>query len=638
MRGEPTINYTSATGTDGNIVIPGESQLPSRAKRQNDEEGIVITPDPTGIVIKTRLLKEKQQFSFDKDNTDASYFPQSLSSIYAGSLHDTKDSDATENSQTKVFLNVVTHPLIQVPCQRKGIDDETGKEIDGWRLPMSMGDLRPCYDKQGQSAIVADCILNPRVVREMNTDSNHFQFVCDLVVQCASRKFGKTWFGGLELDRKIRFPKMNYAGYIDESTGLPIISDLNSNGVVDAQKAVVAKQRVKGNGGKSIIQEVESTPSDDPIDVAISDTKGNMTSNKALTQVQPSIALDSVRTESKEKANGAMYRIELFVSSCNDNVERIPLFDFLTLVADQDGIVAKEQPSRSLRELIKAPVLKQFDNNVDCHESQLLNAPTPIDTAMLMQSSALPWSSELDHNEQNSLELIAKCSITTTTPPGVNMTTPKVELSAFLLKLSSNSTKTECILPFPVDIHDTTTAYNRDTGVLEVRMPLLQAIVDDNPDPGTRPWELQNALGGKSSSVSKDESALNQENALCNEPTKYSPINTFFDSYFVDSVSDDDGEGKENEGESNPLPEDEFHSNDILSRHYLYQQEEEKKQRMKNHGQSRDGVDAEYININDFRPTYESKNCKSSNLKKAEKFIEKSIGRNAGTDLVLGLV
>jgi len=229
-------------------------------------------------------MKDKNQghFSFDADDgspgSGTSYVPPSLSTIYASSRIDTpattrddeqQSNEDNKHDESKVFLNICTHSLIAIPQQRKGLDDQTGKEIDGWRLPMSMGDLRPCYDKGGNAAIVADCILNPKVVREMNSDPNHFQFVCDLVVQCASRKFGRTWFGGHELDRRFKLPKMRYAGYVDEATGLPILprggvesesllGDLS--GVDMEQKPAVAKQRVKGHGGKSaIIEEVESS-------------------------------------------------------------------------------------------------------------------------------------------------------------------------------------------------------------------------------------------------------------------------------------------------------------------------------------------------------------------------------------------
>ena len=168
---EYSINYSSAAAAgNGNIVIPSETSTASQPrntntsrKGQQDADGVVITPDPSEIVIKTRLMKEKQNhFSFDDDYSDDSYIPPSLSSIYAGSQKnagETRSADIGDNKgkdDTKVFLNICTHPLIAVPGQRKGLDEQTGKEIDGWRLPMSMGDLCPCYDRLGNAAIVAD--------------------------------------------------------------------------------------------------------------------------------------------------------------------------------------------------------------------------------------------------------------------------------------------------------------------------------------------------------------------------------------------------------------------------------------------------------------------------------------------------
>ena len=98
-----------------------------------------------------------------------------------------------------------------------------------------------------------DCIQNHAVVREKNSDFNNFQFVCDLIVQCASGKFGRTWFGGRELDSRFKLPKTKCTGYVDEATGLPIVpggvrSLYDSDGTA-AQKAAVAKQRAKGHGG-----------------------------------------------------------------------------------------------------------------------------------------------------------------------------------------------------------------------------------------------------------------------------------------------------------------------------------------------------------------------------------------------------
>ncbi|KAL7543566.1 hypothetical protein ACHAXR_012875 [Thalassiosira sp. AJA248-18] len=632
-----SINFASTAGTNGKIVIPGESQPPATGackKKQDDVDGVVITPDSSSIVIKTRLMKEKQNnFSFDNGNLDDSYVPPSLSNITqinSGDSESTENSDNKGKDDTKVFLNICTHPLIAVPGQRKGLDEQTGKEIDGWRLPMSMGDLRPCYDKTGNAAIVADCTLNPKVVREMNLDSNHFQFVCDLIVQCASRKFGHTWFGGLELDRRFKLPKMKYAGYVDELTGLPILPDHNR---AADQKAVVAKQRVKGHGGKSIIQEVESNP---PTPIAPPGTEG-VVSTQLL---QPS--QDDTRAMTKVETSKIEIRIELFIG--NGSRHNLPLFDFLGLAADEELIVPLGQPCSTLRDLIKSPKLMPNENDI-LHESQLLTSPIPFDITSVSNASKLPGSNRLEENESNGEAkldywyIVAKCSILPNTPPA-NLTTPTVDLSAFLLVLSTSDSKTECILPFPVDTHKTGVTYNSTTVVVEIHMPLLQPAlhVDAGPDPGTRPWELQNALGGGKSSGATYYKGNKRESACCNEADDSSQ--QMFGSYFLDSeIDDEDNDGMQ------PLPEDAFHSQDVLSRHLLQQQEEEREERSAKGRHNRDGADVEYIDVDKFRPKPRNdeakEDCKSSTLKKAQSVMKTNLrdhGSMVASDLVFGLV
>ena len=578
-----SINYTQSSSSlvgrsgsinDNNIVIPGQSSssTPSSslsAKNQyhnDDDDGVVITPDPSSIVIKTRLMKENRS----NDNRDYdSYVPQSLSSIYSAST-----TLGEDKNDTKVFLNICTHPLIATPGKRKGLDEQTGTEVDGWRLPMSMGELRPCYDKGGNAAIVADCILNPSIVREMNVDSNYLHFVCEVVIQCACRKFG------YEFDRRFKLPKMKYAGYVDETTNLPILPEsmmmidgTMTAGTDGSQKAVVAKQRVKGHGGNKspIIEEVES-----------------------ISDHHPKSNIDSFndKESSREEMSKAEFHIELFIGDGNQK-SCMPLFDYLRLSANEDNdIVPQGQPSTTLREMIKSPNLKPCGDTNEkrrmmLHESQLLDAPLPFDIKRLLHSSStqLPCSFDAVENSTSSKwRITAKCSIiiSSNTHKSINLlkATPTVDLSAFLLVVSTNDgVKTECILPFPVDTHKTNTTYNPTTGLLEVQMPLLENAlnIDDGPDPGTKQWELRHALGG--GSISKSGSAVYVDDKKGdtgeNESSSNESTRDVFSSYFLGGVNtngnnkDSSDIGDEAEG---PLPQDAFHSQDVLSRHLLQQQ------------------------------------------------------------------
>lgn len=555
-----SINYqSSAPTTKSSILLPHGLSEPLAAgnKEKLKEEGVVIIPTPS-IVIKSRLLK-----------SNGSAQPTVLNISGDDDLADSNDTE------TKVFLNICMHELISLPTKRKTIDEETGKEVDGWHLPMSMGELRPCFDKSGNPAIVADCVLNPRVVNDMHGDSNHFHFVADLVIQCATRKFSKPCFGGLELDKRYKVPKMKYAGYVDDKSGLPFdarMTKLNTD-----FKPSVAKQRVKGSGkSKPMIEEVEST--------------------SLVQQVQTT---KSVGVPKQEQRWLPSVRIELFVQCENDKT--FPLQEFL----DQ---IANNVPTGALRRHISSPELKPktVNDSRNLHPSQLLIVP-------------LPYSSSMGLNASN---VVARCADTT---PDM-----KVEASAFQLVLSSNNhSKTECVLPFPIDSSRTCCvvkcAFEVSTKTLEIKMPLLQSTLtaEDGADPGTKQWGLANAFSGRAK--------VDEECNDCDVSDHGESITNYIDTSDTESVK-----------AAQELPEDMFHSQDALSMHYLQQQEEEKKSKWNSHEQmlaGRDGDDTDVIDINDFKPggkyfvmPERSGDDIASNdtLKKAEDVLKQSMGIDGG--------
>jgi hypothetical protein len=577
---EVSIDYAGID--DGGIIVPGATSRRATARASGgggDEDGIVITPDPSGIVIKTRLAskgREGHSTLFENGDLNDEYVPPSLSGICD---YGTRIDGGEEHRDdgTKVFLNICTHPLIAKPAQRKGLDESTGEEIDGWRLPMSMGDLRPCYDKIAKAAIVADCILHPDIVREMKTDPDRLYFVCDLVVQCASRKFGRAWFGGRQLDRRFKLPKMKYAGYVDETTGLPAgcessTSSIHGHDGQDAPKAAVAKQRVKGCGGKScIIEEIDSISS--------------RPESLASVEVPP-------RVEAAHAPGNARFRIELFVEDkCGCNRE-MPLFDFLALAADQDGIVPPNQPSLMLRGMIKSPDLKSCDENENLHKSQLLKAPIPYHVMTFVHDG-----SGFDALDNRSWIIIAKTNVPTI---------PTVDLSPFFLSVSTGGSKTDCILPFPVDTRKVVITYNSRNCAMEIRMPLLRGALnlDDGPDPGTRQYEIQHAIsdridktinGGASSddtAPKKSDRNLTSRHGNAARGVKFGPC-SLDDNTFDVGV------------DAQRLPEDAFHFQDALSRHMLRQQDDEREKRRRSAENSggREGADTVYVNVDDLMPT-----------------------------------
>jgi hypothetical protein len=388
---------------------------------------------------------------------------------------------------------------------------------------------------------------------------------------------------------------MKYAGYVDETSGLPIIHETaqSSHDGMGAQKAAVAKQRVKGHGGKSaIIEELDSGPS-----------RLGIENSLAVTKISSQIESTHVREN---------IRIELFIGGgCKDCM---PLFGFLRLVADQDGIVPPGQPSLTLREIIKSPELKPCDDRDNVHKSQLLKAPIPYDVTTFVRDV-----SGLDSVKDRSWIIIAKATASTSTNVA---TTPMVDLSPFLLSVSTRNAKTECILPFPVDTRQAAITYNNRSGDLEIRMPLLQSTLNLE-DPGTRQFEIQNAIGGHRSGGTIDGRMYSVMDLERSEHDCTSHGNAtkevMFSSYFLEANMDDE------DIDTQQLPEDAFHSQDILSRHLLQQQNDERvmpRNAKNDHG--RREADTEYINVDDFR------------LVRSNKGAAKTI--SSSSDLVMGLV
>jgi hypothetical protein len=390
---------------------------------------------------------------------------------------------------------------------------------------------------------------------------------------------------------------MKYAGYVNETTGLPIIRESppssslcrGRDGGTAPQRAVVAKQRVKGHGGKScIIEEIDSRPSRRP----------------GMEEEKSSASTDmSSRVEPTHRAGGnARLRIELFIGgdSCSGCM---PLFDFLKLAADQEGIVHPGQPSCTLRGIIKSPELKPRDEeDENIHESQLLKAPIPYDVANFVQD--VSGSHAVD---DRGWVVIAKANASST------VGAPTVDLSPFLLCVSTGDARTECVLPFSVDARKTTITHNIRNGELEIIMPLLRSSLhlEHGPDPGTPQFEIQNALSGGKSGDTIDGRACNNMGNSSKE---------------VMIGLDDQTADEDIVNETRELPEDLFHSQDALSR-YLLQQREKEDDRARVAGSvkdkhGRDGVDVKYDD--DVRP-------------KPPKGTA-TVGVSISNDLVMGLV
>ena len=154
----------------------------------------------------------------------------------------TKRADVAEGVSAKVFINVAMHEALGAPHLKKKLDEETGEEVEGWNIPLSVGPPRPCSDQKGDKAVVYDCIVNPEVVTNAENDEsgNDKDFLVQLCLQYVESKYK------CQLDRRYKLPKMKY-------------KTANGKDGIDTKK--VETQRVRDMSKTPSISEVSSSSS-----------------------------------------------------------------------------------------------------------------------------------------------------------------------------------------------------------------------------------------------------------------------------------------------------------------------------------------------------------------------------------------
>lgn len=103
-----------------------------------------------------------------------------------------------------------SHNEIAEPAMKKRLD-ESGQEVEGLNIPMSVGPGRPCTDKAGEMCVVFDIIVSPSVLSQAKEDATgkYRDFVCQLAIQSAENKHK------MPLDYRYKLPKgLKYIGQV----------------------------------------------------------------------------------------------------------------------------------------------------------------------------------------------------------------------------------------------------------------------------------------------------------------------------------------------------------------------------------------------------------------------------------------
>jgi hypothetical protein len=313
------------------ITMPdGRSQLKSDGSGSVPRnQGVLVKPD-AGFVIKTRLHSNSSTDRMLEVSTNRTQFEE-------------KDSDhniSLSSLTNKVFINVCFHDAVAQPKIQKKLD-ETGNEVEGLNVPLSIGQTRSCMDKTGSNhCLIVDVILSSTVKTQIENERKgkgltaYRDFICDIVIQSVEEKY-RNVHGNI--DREFKLPKIDYIGYSDSRTG--------EVSYKKSEHAGILSQWVKDCRDQPTIEEVQPMPSGN-----VSSVKNIVDSSK-LTQVLTShlilIEFSSKRRVSLLELRKILEEQTSFKSissqSCNDN---------------DDFLCISEDILQSMTELIEAIVIE----------------------------------------------------------------------------------------------------------------------------------------------------------------------------------------------------------------------------------------------------------------------------------------
>lgn len=204
LKSTSDVSSVPDSGGAPSIVMPGVKAAP---------KGITISPTP-GYVIKTHQIAD----------------------------------------DVKVFINLCCHDALDAPAMKKRLND-SGEEVEGLNIPMSVGAGRTGVAKEGKVCRVYDIIVNPQVLQEGLDDKSgkYRDFVAQLCIQSVENKYQS------QLDRRYKLPliKNNYMGesvesqVIQDRKSMPKIEEVTENSAT-ARSAAAARLKKQADEARIV--------------------------------------------------------------------------------------------------------------------------------------------------------------------------------------------------------------------------------------------------------------------------------------------------------------------------------------------------------------------------------------------------
>lgn len=454
-----------------------------------------------------------------------------------------------DEKKSKVFINICYHDEVEPPGQKKKIDND-GKEIECLNVPLSMSPIRICEDKMTIPCLVADTIVHPSVKDDMERDQTgaHRDLLCTIILQCFDQKYANC----APLDRKYSLPRLSYIGYIDSKSGQVVRKQ--------SDQTEVYKQNVRKRKKVPRIEEINLNTSSKSTPLRVGSSRQETSKEKSL----------------EVNFNNLEYQIYIKVLM----EDEMSLDCFMEVVNQQLFEIAKE-------------------------------------SALTVASIAQKKGLTLLLNSRVTEKLVVSSIRVSFNLPPIDCCSIQVESSAYMFYVNGSTFQaTQVILPFCIDLATTTAIYDNKASTLNIEASVVSNKIEEDIDVGSRPWVL--ARGLSTTPRNDKQSRRNEEDLTSKHVSSPKQIqnednNDFSDPYHIRSLyletSKFGSKGKhmnDTDDSDEKLPEDGFHANDILSQHWMDQQEKERQEKLEKRDTERkertSNDSVEYVNTNDFKP------------------------------------
>ena len=187
-------------------------------------------------------------------------------------------------TQSKIFINIVGHNLVEAPHAKTLVDVNNQQGI---RIPLAVGEPALVKDNSGADCEAIDVMINEVILKDTEQDAELKHMVVEIAIQAVGSKYK------LQIDEKsVTIPKLKYKGEKIRPQRIRVKKESSIEEVVDETNSVVSTpEPVKEVKRRIPIFTVSYIRGDDVMDGlllpcyrSVTDTVANNLKTKAFTE------------------------------------------------------------------------------------------------------------------------------------------------------------------------------------------------------------------------------------------------------------------------------------------------------------------------------------------------------------------